>query len=122
MPWPKASSTPTSNPNARHPAAVPSSDTVRRTALSASWARDRRVARRRLAFRWLFWAWWRIGLPVLLTLALAVWLLGQMPPANVPAWLKPVAASIPFNLSNSREQSPAPTSLPSENAPHGKEP
>jgi hypothetical protein len=101
---------------------VPSSDTVRRAALSASWARDRRVARRRLALRWLFWAWWRIGLPVLLALALAVWLLGRMPPANVPAWLKPVATSVPFNLSNSREKLPVPASPPSENAPHGKEP
>jgi len=121
MPWQKASSTPTPNPSVQRPAAVPSSDTVRQAALSASWARDRRVARRRLAIRWLFWAWWRFGLPVLLALALAVWLLGQMPPANMPAWLKPMTASVPFNLSNSSKKPPTTTSPPSENAPHGKE-
>jgi hypothetical protein len=122
MPWPETSSALTPHPNARQPAAVPSSDTVRRAALSASWARDRQVARQRLALRWLFWAWWRIGLPVLLTLALVVWLLGQMPPASVPTWLKPLTASVSFNVPNSSEKSPA-TALPSsENALHGKEP
>ena len=126
MPWPKASSTPTSNRSVRHAAAIPGSDTVRRAALSASWARDRQVARRRLALRWLLWASWRIVLPVLLALVLAlvltVWLLGQMPPENMPAWLKPVATSMPFSLSNSGAKPPATASTPSENAPNGKEP
>lgn len=126
MPWPKASSTPTPNLPVQHAAAVPSSDTVRRAALNASWARDRQVARRRLALRWLLWALWRIVLPVLLTLilalVLAVWLLGQMSPANTPAWLGPVTASVPFGLSNSTAKPPATASPPFENAPHGKEP
>jgi uncharacterized BrkB/YihY/UPF0761 family membrane protein len=95
---------------------------VRQAALNASWARDRRIARRRLAFRWLFWAAWRIGLPVLLALALALWLLGQIPPASMPLWLKPMAASVPFSWSNSSKKPPATTSPPSENALHGKEP
>jgi uncharacterized BrkB/YihY/UPF0761 family membrane protein len=95
---------------------------VRQAALNASWARDRRIARRRLAFRWLFWAAWRIGLPVLLALALALWLLGQIPPASMPLWLQPMAASVPFSWSNSGDKPPAIASSSSENAPHGKEP
>ena len=122
MPWSKASSASAPTTSVRHAAAVPSSDTVRRAALNASWARDRRLARRRLAFRWLFWAWWHIGLPMLLALALAVWLLGQLPPAKVPAWLKPIVSLGHFTVPNSSEKPPAAAYPPFKNALHGKEP
>jgi len=123
MPWSKRSSTPKSNPDTRHSVAVPSSDTVRQAALRASWARDHRVARRRLAFRWLLWAWWRIGLPVLVALALAVWwLLWQMPLSGLPAWLKPMATSVHSSVTNASRLLSATSSLPSENALHSKEP
>ena len=104
----------TAQPKSSAPAAVPHSDTVRRAALSASWTRDRQVARRRIALRWLLWAWWRIGLPLMLVLLLG-WLVGwlwQAPASNAPAWLKPLVASAP----------PATTPPLFQNAPHGKEP
>ena len=122
MPWSKASTVQTPKPNARPSAAVPTSDTVRRAALSASWALDQRVARRRLALRWLLWAWWRVGLPVLLALALAVWLLWQMPLSGLPAWLKPTANSVHATMTNASRLLSATSSFPSENALHGKEP
>ena len=53
-------------------AAVPDIDGLRRTALQASWRRDRRVAQRRMAMRWAAWYAMR-GLP-LLAIAAAMWL------------------------------------------------
>ncbi len=48
---------------------VPEGESVRLSALQASWRRDRWVARRRLALRWLAWIGWRYGLPALGLLA-----------------------------------------------------
>ena len=46
---------------------------MRLSALQASWRRDRWVARRRIALRWVTWAAWRYGLPALgLLAALAI--------------------------------------------------
>jgi hypothetical protein len=58
------------------PATVPDAQALRRAALQAAWRRDRRVGRRRVALRWLMWAFWRYGIPMatVLALALAVWL------------------------------------------------
>ncbi len=53
------------------PAPSPEPDPLRLAALRASWRRDRQVRRRRLAVRWLAWAFWRYGLAVLLVLATA---------------------------------------------------
>ena len=53
-------------------APVPDIDGLRRAALQASWRRDRRVAQRRMALRWVVWYAIR-GLP-LLVIAAAVWL------------------------------------------------
>lgn len=50
----------------------PDPDALRQVALRASWTRDRRVARRRVALRWLAWAFWRYGLALLLVVAVAV--------------------------------------------------
>lgn len=116
MPWPKASPPPAETPDARAGTAVPSSETLRRAALRASWVRDQRLARRRLAWRWLLWAGWRIGLPLLLALALVAWLLWPMAPSATPVWLRPIV---------SRLQPPALTgdAVPRFNQPtHGKEP
>lgn len=55
-------------------APAPTSDALRLATLQASWARDRQVARRRLAWRWLVWAWWRYLLPATAVLALSAWL------------------------------------------------
>lgn len=48
------------------PATVPDAETLRQTALRASWRRDHRVGRRRRWWRWTLWAFWRYGLPMLL--------------------------------------------------------
>ncbi len=59
-------------PRSAGTAPVPDIDGLRRAALQASWRRDRSVAQRRMAMRWL--AWYAIrGLP-LLAIAVAVWL------------------------------------------------
>jgi hypothetical protein len=122
MPWSKTSPPQTSNPNDRLTKPVPSSDAVRRTALSASWARDHRVARRRLAVRWLLWAWWRIGLPLLLALGLATALLWQLSPARLPAWLSPIFFSTDFPALPGKGVLPAAAAPDSEPRPHRKEP
>ncbi len=41
-------------PTPRHPS-VPDSEAVRQAALQASWRRDRRVAQRRIFWRWIVW-------------------------------------------------------------------
>lgn len=53
-------------------------EALRQAALRASWRRDRRVARRRVALRWLAWALWRYGLALLLVLVVA---------ASVAIWM-----------------------------------
>lgn len=73
---------------------MPGTESVRLAALSASWTRDRQLSRRRLAWRWLLWGWWRFGLPPLLALALAAFLLLWLPASTVPAWLTPVVSSL----------------------------
>ncbi|WP_332740640.1 hypothetical protein [Hydrogenophaga sp.] len=62
---------------------MPDSETLRQTALRASWQRDQRVGRRRRWARWLAWAFWRYGL-ALLMVAGAVSL--------VVLWLLPLAS------------------------------
>ncbi len=70
-------------------APVPDIDGLRRAALQASWRRDRRVAQRRMAFRWIAWYALR-GLPlVLIAAAVWFWVLPQLAgsalaPANPP--------------------------------------
>jgi hypothetical protein len=65
----------------------PGAEALRQAALRASWARDRHVARRRVALRWLAWAFWRYGLALLLVLAVA---------AALVAWMRSTSqASLP---------------------------
>jgi hypothetical protein len=77
----------------------PNSDELRRVVLQASWARDRRVARRRLAARWVQWALWRYVLPALLVLGAAAlvwsWLLPEVPALLVQARARSVTESTP---------------------------
>ncbi|GAB4204783.1 MAG: hypothetical protein Fur0019_05960 [Tibeticola sp.] len=56
-----------------HPQPVPDSESLRRALLAASWRRDRAVSRRRLAWRWLLWAFKRYGPKLLLVGALLFW-------------------------------------------------
>ena len=70
-------------------APVPDIDGLRRAALQASWRRDRRVAQRRMAMRWVGWYAVR-GLPlVLIAAAIWFWILphladSALAPANPP--------------------------------------
>jgi hypothetical protein len=96
---------------------VPSTEAIRQAALSASWARDRRVARRRLAWRWLLWAGWRIGLPLLLALALVAWLLWPIAPSGTPVWPKPFLSVVTSQAAAPADAaSPFPTPTPSQGA------
>jgi hypothetical protein len=56
-----------------HAQPVPDTEALRRALLAASWQRDRAVSRRRLAWRWMLWAFKRRGPKVLLTGALLLW-------------------------------------------------
>lgn len=79
------------------PAPVPDAETVRLAALSASWRRDRTVARRRLFWRWLAWIFIRyhLALLVLLGLVLAsLWLWRGLKPSDIHS-NPPAAASLP---------------------------
>lgn len=74
-------------------------DALRQAALRSSWARDQRVARRRLALRWLAWAFWRYGIAILLVVAVAV---------SVVAWMR--------SISQTSQRSPRFTVVPAQ--PH----
>ena len=75
---------------------------MRLSALQASWRRDRWVAKRRIALRWLAWLGWRYGLPSLGTLTLLViawrvvlaWPLGASPGAMAVPDAAPVHAPV----------------------------
>lgn len=56
-----------------HAQPVPDAEALRRALLAASWQRDRAVSRRRLAWRWLLWAFKRHGPKLLLVAALLLW-------------------------------------------------
>jgi hypothetical protein len=61
---------------------IPGSDSVRQAALQASWRRDRRVAQRRIAWRWVTWYFQRFSphaLAVLTVLVGAAYLRGSLP-------------------------------------------
>jgi hypothetical protein len=69
------------------PRPVPDPELVRRAALAASWQRDRRIAKRRLAWRWLLWFVGRYFLHMLGVMALlllAGWLLRHPPGIRNP--------------------------------------
>ena len=61
-------------PSPRRRPSVPDSEAVRLAALQASWRRDRRVARRRIFWRWIVWFALRYLPWLLVALALLMWL------------------------------------------------
>jgi hypothetical protein len=75
-------------------APVPDIEALRRAALQASWRRDRRVAQRRMAMRWIAWYTLR-GLP-LLAIAAGVMLWLSNRPAGRPAGQSPAAVTMPL--------------------------
>lgn len=68
-------------------ATVPDTASVRQAALAASWRRDRRVAMRRLWWRWALWALPRYVAPaaVLMTATLLTWMHVRAPSESVAA-------------------------------------
>jgi hypothetical protein len=60
------------------PGPLPDSHALRARALAASWQRDRAVHRRRLAWRWVQWAFMRYGVPALVGAAAVVLLVSQV--------------------------------------------
>jgi hypothetical protein len=82
MPWHRSEL-----PNASAPKglpAVPGSDAIRQAALQASWQRDRRVAQRRIVWRWVLWYLQKYSLPLLAlvsVIAVVVYLSGAWPEA-----------------------------------------
>lgn len=81
-------------------ATVPDAQALLQMALQASWRRDRRVGRLRVAMRWLVWGLWRYGLPLLLVLTAAV---------AVGLWLLP---GLHQALATTRLDTPAPLAAP----------
>jgi hypothetical protein len=67
---------------------VPDAHALRRAALQTSWRRDRWVARRRLALRWMLWALERYGTKIVggfaLVAAAWIWLLPLVMPEPEP--------------------------------------
>lgn len=112
----------THSPRFNRPVAVPSTEELRSQALNASWQRDRRVARRRLAWRW---AWWYTRqyawiLALLTALLAAVWHWWPAPRSTSAQTL----SSVPMNPGARTEQaaSDEPLTLTSEKRLHTKEP
>jgi hypothetical protein len=83
MLWRKSANPP---PSAA-PLPVPCGEAVRLAALSSSWRRDKRVAQRRLAWRWTLWylqRYYRHGLGLLVLALAGAYLSGARVPT--PAW------------------------------------
>jgi len=93
MPWRRSSRL--KPPTSSHP--VPDPESVRRAALAASWQRDRRVAQRRLAWRWARWYVGRYFLQIMCLLAavlLVAWLVrGARLPGSAEQVTSPVIES-----------------------------
>jgi hypothetical protein len=99
------SATPTSPLGALGPAGlgipVVDSNTLRQAALQRSWQRDQRVARRRLALRWLLWWLWKCRYVLLIVCAVVAYLVYRFETTD-----KPMASS-------DLAQRPAPAVSPS---------
>lgn len=98
---------------------VPDTEAVLRAALAASWRRDKRVARRRIAWRWTLWYLQRYS-PHVLALAVLVLVVGYLAGVRLPANMLgrasvptgaqhlPVPTTVPATLAHS-SRSPLPT-------------
>lgn len=84
-------------------------NTLRQAALQNSWQRDQRVARRRLAVRWVLWWLWQYRYGVLaLCAVLAAYLVYRFHLTEQPAAPEPTPASL------AAPSSPAPVAAPSD--------
>ena len=93
------------------PAPVPDVDALRLAALQASWQRDRWVARRRVALRWVLWYAGKYGLQVLLALAVAAFLWLRV----IPGLRELTAPDEPVAVAPAPAQTPVPEAAPPAN-------
>lgn len=98
-------------------ASVTDSDALRRAALARSWQRDRRVGRRRLAWRWCLWLLGRYALPVaavVVAVASATWWLHarDATPDIVTRPIPPPASEPPPPIRLRLDLSPVPAQAP----------
>jgi len=111
----------------RRPVALPEADALRRSALEASWRRDRRVGRRRLAWRYITWAAGRAavaGIPVLAIFLVWRLLMAPDPPpqaAGAPAGLQAPGLALRLDPSPWRASAPASANIRPQSEP-GKTP
>jgi hypothetical protein len=92
---------------------VVDTNTLREAALRASWQRDQRVSRRRLAVRWLWWSLWkyRFYLAALLAAVLA-FIFWPFQPSDM-------ASVAPSSAVTAQPAQPAPSVPSSPSAPSG---
>ena len=97
------------------PGPLPDSNALRARALAASWRRDRTVHRRRLAWRWVQWAFVRYGVPalvgataVVLLVSLVLQWVGSPAPASAPT-AAPSAAAPPPGIAAPPATGPSPS-------------
>ena len=92
-------------------------NTLRQAALQNSWQRDQRVARRRLAVRWVLWWLWQYRYSVLaLCAVLAAYLVYRAYPTEQTAAPEPTPASLEVPASPAAPTgpaNPAPSAAPS---------
>ncbi|MGS5086964.1 hypothetical protein ACVC7V_10675 [Hydrogenophaga sp. A37] len=116
-----------SNPRPKPPVTsapqVPSAEAVRQAALEASWRRDKRVAQRRLLWRWTLWYIQRFYAHVLVALVLIVaavhfsdrwfvWPLAAGKPIAAPGNVPVVMPAPPPTAPVSLPEQPAPMAAP----------
>lgn len=100
-----------SHPTVPRSAPVPDAQALRQAILQASWRRNRWVAQRRLAWRWLLWFGTRYALPVLAVAGLGAWLWLMVLPGAALPWasrtaLAPAPSSQPPTAEAAQPHSP----------------
>jgi len=102
------------------PYAVPDAEALRQAALQRGWQRSQRVARRRVALRWLLWALPRYVLPAAAGLAVVfgLYLLLQsaLKPSGVPA-ASPAALPAAAPASDGLQLRPSPQLAAAQTTP-----
>jgi hypothetical protein len=106
-------STPLSIPRA---APVPDTQALRQALLQASWQRNRWVARRRIAWRWMLWFGARYLLPALVVIGLGAWLWLVVLPGSALPWTAQPASAPQSLASPPAPTAPAATAMEPDNA------
>lgn len=99
------------HPTVPRSAPVPDAQVLRQAILQASWRRNRWVAQRRLAWRWLLWFGMRYALPALAVAGVGAWLWLMVLPGTALPWvgraaLAPAPSSQPPAVEATQPHSP----------------